>query len=167
MSGNFISGFAIQWNQPAVIGGLFEERFARGAFDASMKSNDVVALWAHDTSRPLGRTSNGTLKLRSNAIGLWFEIQANSDSPAGQEAIATVGRADVTEVSVGFSSVEEEWSDSYDIPRRLITRADLREVSLVVWGAYGKSTSAALRHADRKSALIEKIKEQHRKRGIK
>lgn len=143
-----IAGYAIQWNQPAIIAGLFEERFARGAFDASLRDYpDVAALWAHDSSRPLGRVKNGTLTLRSDNIGLWYSLTTDPASPLGQEAAATVGSGTVDQVSVGFSSDIEEWDDTGDLPRRLITRARLYEISLVLWGAYGDATSAAVSRA--------------------
>jgi hypothetical protein len=158
-----IAGYAIQWNQPAIIAGLFEERFARGAFDASLRDYpDVAALWAHDSSRPLGRVKNGTLALRSDNIGLWYSITTDPASPLGQEAAATVGIGTVDQVSVGFSSDIEDWDDAGDLPRRLITRARLYEISLVLWGAYGDATSAAVsrnratnRHAARAEAAMQ------------
>lgn len=143
-----ISGWAISWNKPAIIAGLFEERFAPGAFDKHLSQNpDVAALWAHDSSRPLGRISNGTLKLRSTNAGLYYELTPNPDAPLGQEALATVGNGTVTEVSVSFTPVVEQWDDSGDIPKRLITEARLFEVSLVLWAAYGKDTSAQISRA--------------------
>lgn len=53
----------------------------------------------------------------------------------------------VNEVSVSFSPEIEEWDDTGDLPRRLITQARLYEVSLVLWGAYGRGhlSRAALR----------------------
>lgn len=166
-----ISGYALQWGQPAIIGGLFEERFQRGAFDRSLREYPgVAALWAHDPSRPLGRVENGTLELRSDNVGLWYSLTPNPDAPMGQEALATVGRADVSEVSVGFSPEIEEWDDTADLPRRLITQARLYEISLVVWGAYGKATSASLPHSDNaanaRRRLIEKMERAQRLRGI-
>ncbi|RLP22175.1 HK97 family phage prohead protease [Mesorhizobium sp. YM1C-6-2] len=169
-----ISGYAIQWRRPAVIGGLFEESFDRGAFDKSLREHpDVVALWSHDSARPLGRVANGTLALRSDNIGLHYILTPNADSPMGQEALATVGRADVGQVSVGFSSMVEEWSDTDDMPRRLITEARLHELSLVVWGAYGDDTSASLSRTaapDNASSALRRLREkaerQHRLRGI-
>jgi len=140
-----ISGYAIQWGQPAIIAGAFEERFARGAFDGSLREYpDVAALWAHDASKPLARVGNGTLQLRSDNVGLWYSLTPNAESPMGQEAVAMVGSDTVNEVSVGFSSLVEEWDDRYDLPRRLITEARLYEISLVLWGAYGKATNASL-----------------------
>ena len=84
-----ISGFAISWNRPAIIAGLFEERFARGAFYKHIAQNpDVAALCSHDVSRPLGRISNGTLKLRSDNVGLYYSLEPHPDAPLGQEALA-------------------------------------------------------------------------------
>lgn len=148
MAEPFISGYALQWNQPATIGGAFVERFARSAFDKSLRDYpDVAALWAHDTSRVLGRVSNGSLTLRADSIGLAYVLKPNPDSPIGQEALAGVGRNDVNEVSVGFYSEVEEWDDTGDLPARLITQARLLECSLVLWGAYGNTTSASLSRA--------------------
>lgn len=167
MADKVISGWAIQWNQPAIIAGSFVERFARGAFDAHLKENpDVAALWAHDPSRPLGRVSNGSLKLRSTPAGLWYELKPNADSPLGQEALAMVGNDTVTEVSVSFAPEIEEWSDGEDLPKRLITQARLYEVSLVLWGAYGKATSAALRADNNAVAAARRMREKMRKRGV-
>ena len=143
-----ISGFAISWQRPAIIAGLFEERFARGAFDKHLAQNpDVAALWAHDQSRPLGRVSNGRLKLRSDNVGLYYSLEPDPDAPLGQEALATVGNGTVNEVSVSFTPVVEEWDDSGDMPKRLITEAKLYEISLELLGAYCKDTSAQISRA--------------------
>ncbi|MCK1600830.1 HK97 family phage prohead protease [Bradyrhizobium sp. 166] len=152
-----ISGFAISWNRPAIIAGVFEERFARGAFDKHLAQNpDVAALWAHDPSRPLGRVSNGRLKLRSDAIGLYYSLEPDPDAPLGQEALATVGNGTVTEVSVSFTPVVEEWTDDGDIPKRLITEAKLFEISLVLWGAYGSGTSAQISRASSNNTAAQR-----------
>lgn len=159
-----ISGYAIQWNKPAVIAGLFVERFARGAFNQSLIDNpDVAVLWAHDPSRPLARVSNKSLTLRSDNIGLWYSFTPDEKSPLGQEALASVGSGLVDEVSIGFSSVEEEWDNEGSLPKRLITRALLGEISIVLWGAYGDSTSAALSGRFKPASKAE---EAMRRRGI-
>lgn len=160
-----ISGYAIQWRQPAVIAGLFEERFARGAFDQSLVDHpDVAVLWGHDSTRPLARVSNGSLKLRSDNIGLFYSFAPDEKSPMGQEVLASVRSGLVNEVSVGFSSIEEEWDDSGKFPKRLITRAFLAEVSIVLWGAYGKSTSAQI--VAQRSTAASRAEAKMKSRGI-
>ncbi len=173
MTAPFISGYAIQWGQPAVIGGQFEERFARGAFDKSLRDYpSVAALWSHDSSRPLARTDNGTLELRPDFIGLWYSITPNAESPMGQETLAMVGADTVNEVSPAFFSEMEEWDDTGDLPSRLITQARLLEISLVLWGAYGKSTSAALSRsasndlAARRRIAVRRAVMEQKLRGI-
>lgn len=162
-----ITGYAISWNQPAIIAGSWEERFARGAFDVHLREKpDVVALWAHDVSRPLARVSNGTLKLRSDLAGLYYEIIPNADSPLGQEAIAMVGTDTVNEMSVGFSSEIEEWNETSSLPQRLITQARLIEISIVLFGAFGKNTSAGIRSATNNHAAKRRIEAAQRRRGI-
>ena len=154
-----ISGYAITWNQSAVIAGAFEERFARGAFNQSLLDHpDVAVLWGHDATRPLGRVSNKSLTLRSDNIGLFYSFTPDEKSPLGQEALASVGSGLVDEVSVGFASEIEEWDDTGNLPRRLITRARLYEVSLVLWGAYGKATSAAVVRAGETKAATTRRK---------
>lgn len=160
-----ISGYAIQWGKPAIIANLFEERFARGAFDRSLIDNpDVVVLWSHDTSRPLARVSNKTLTLKSDNIGLWYSFTPNEKSPLGQEAIATIGAGTLDQVSVGFASQEEEWQDGIDLLRRTITRATLFELSMVVWGAYGATTSASL--VTPRSTAVAKAEAKMHARGL-
>jgi len=160
-----VSGYAVQWGRPAVIAGLFEERFARGAFDRSLVDHpDVAVLWAHDSTKPLARVSNGSLKLRPDNIGLFYSFSPDETSPMGQEVLASVRSGLVNEVSVGFSSIEEEWDDSGKIPKRLITRAFLAEVSIVLWGAYGKSTSAKV--VDQRCDAAQRAAAAMRKRGI-
>lgn len=161
-----ISGYAIQWGQPANIAGLFEERFARGAFNQSLVDNpDVVVLWGHDSTRPLARVSNRSLTLKSDNIGLWYSFTPDEDSPMGKEALASVRSGLVDQVSIGFSSQEEEWDDVDKLPKRTITRARLTEISILVWGAYGKSTSAAV--VDARSASAKRAEAAMRQRGIR
>lgn len=159
-----VSDYAIQWGQPAIIAGLLEERFARGAFDRSLIDNpDVAVLWAHDSSRPLARVSNKSLTIRSDNIDLWYSFKPDDKSPLGQEALASVRSGLVNEVSVGFSSIEEEWADDGKLPKRLITRAFLGEISIVLWGAYGKSTSASV---SGRSTGASRAEAAMRKRGL-
>lgn len=174
MAEPFISGYALQWGQPATIAGLWVERFARGSFDKSLHDNpDVAALWSHDSTRPLGRVGNGTLILKPDSVGLWYALTPNPESPAGQEALATVARADVGQVSVGFTSIVEEWKDADALPSRLITEARLHEISLVLWAAYGDTTSASVSRAANNSAAalrriaVRQAEAAHRLRGIR
>jgi phage head maturation protease len=76
-----------------------------------------------------------------------------------------VGSDTVNEVSVSFAPEVEEWDDSGDLPKRIITQARLFEVSLVLWGAYGTATSAGL-HSSNAAAARRRCEAAQRKRGI-
>ncbi|QCL92896.1 HK97 family phage prohead protease [Agrobacterium tumefaciens] len=162
MAVDSISGYAISWNRPALIGGLFNEQFGRGAFDEALREYpDVAALWAHDSSRPIASTTNGTLLLRSDRIGLWYSLTPDPSSPTGKQALADVRSQLVKSVSVGFNALEERWDDRPDVPMRTVTAARLHELSLVLWPAYGGDiTSAAI------NSSAERARAKMRARGI-
>ena len=67
-------GYAVKWNSPSqVLYCDFVELFAPNAFSESLASGeDVRALFEHDYTKLLGRTSAGTLKLEEDSIGLRF-----------------------------------------------------------------------------------------------
>ncbi|HIX41940.1 MAG TPA: HK97 family phage prohead protease, partial [Candidatus Kurthia intestinigallinarum] len=61
-----LTGYAVKWEMKSVPMGYFQrfkEQFKRGAFTESLTNDDQKALWSHDTSKVLGRTKNGTLRL--------------------------------------------------------------------------------------------------------
>src|SRR5207253_3125582 len=69
-----ISGYAAPYNSESdLMYGFFREVIRPGAFDKSLK-NDIRALWNHNTAYVLGRTTAGTLDIRSDAKGLYFEV---------------------------------------------------------------------------------------------
>ncbi|MCK1322763.1 HK97 family phage prohead protease [Bradyrhizobium sp. 156] len=138
-----ISGYAIRWSDTANIGGIFLERFDASAFDHCLAGNpDIVALWSHQDDRPLGRVSNRTLRVKVDSTGLWYTLSPDPTSPLGQEAIASTQSGLVHQVSIRFYPEEESWSWADDeTPLRVVTQAELIEVSLVTWPAY-KNTSA-------------------------
>ncbi|SCB36033.1 hypothetical protein GA0061099_1005413 [Bradyrhizobium yuanmingense] len=138
-----ISGYAIKWSDRADVGGYFLEQFDPQAFDESLIDNpDIVALWSHQDDRPLGRVSNRTLRIKPDAVGLWYTLVPDATSPDGQEAIASVRSGLVHQVSIGFWVDKEEWTWIDDETLlRVVNRAELKELSLVTWPAY-QDTSA-------------------------
>ncbi|QPC90304.1 HK97 family phage prohead protease [Mesorhizobium sp. INR15] len=138
--GTTVSGHAAIFHSEAVIAGEFRERIAPGAFSQSIKSQDVLALLHHDSSRILGRTSSGTLVLREDAKGLFFSLDADPTTPDGATLLGLVGRGDIKGMSFGFRVLEENWEDTGGLPLRTLKRIDLIEISAVGTPAYDDTT---------------------------
>lgn len=136
-----LRGYALKWemkSNPLGYMGEFKEQFKRGAFTETLTSNDQRALWSHDTSKVLGRTGNGTLRLFEDDIGLRFELDL-PNTTLGTDTYETIKRGDVEGVSFGFIPRKQEWDETEETVIRSITDAELLEISPVAWPAYPDS----------------------------
>ncbi|MEY9097043.1 HK97 family phage prohead protease [Paenibacillus sp. RC84] len=140
-----IIGYAVRWDQLShPIFGMFQEKFTRGAFTASLLNPDVYAAWQHDSREILGRTPN-TLQLFEDDIGLRYEI---TPPKWAEKHVETIERGDVRGSSFIFRPVVEEWDESNpDMAIRTISEAQLFEVSPVTTPAYPQS-SVGIRSAE-------------------
>lgn len=162
-----ISGYAVKWEMKSHAMGYFKrfkEQFKKGAFTESMTNDDQLALWSHDTSKVLGRTKNGTLRLFEDDIGLRFELDL-PNSTLGNDAYETIKRGDVDGVSFGFQMQKQEWDENdVDNITRTILRAKLLEISPVAFPAYPDSQVSARSHDPYKEHVEDKIRSEKRKR---
>ncbi|QNG61784.1 HK97 family phage prohead protease [Bacillus sp. PAMC26568] len=156
-----ITGYAVKWEMKSHPMGYFmrfKEQFKKGAFTESLTKDDQRALWSHDTSKVLGRTKNGTLRLYEDDIGLRFELDLPNNTQ-GNDAYESIKRGDVDGVSFGFRMRKQEWDESDpDNVVRTVMQADLMEISPVGFPAYPDSQVAA-RSADPYQSFLEE-KEQ-------
>jgi uncharacterized protein len=154
-----INGYAVKWEMKSHPMGYFtrfREQFKKGAFTESLNKEDQRALWSHDTSKVLGRTKNGTLRLYEDDIGLRFELDL-ADTTLGDDAYKTIKRGDVDGVSFGFRMRKQEWDESDpDNIVRTINQADLFEISPVGFPAYPDSQVSARSEDPYKVYLDEK-----------
>ena len=138
-----LRGYAIVYNSLSepLYGDLFRERINRGAFTKSLLENDQVCLWGHDTRYVLGRKSAGTLILREDDKGLYFEVSLPNTTWA-RDLKESVDRGDIKQMSFGFKVVRENWLDNketlkeYGMPIREVEEITLHEISLVTFPAY-------------------------------
>ena len=128
-------GYAVVWNSLSENLFGFRERVLRGAFTKTLERDDQVALWNHDAGQVLGRKSAGNLELVEDTKGLKIWITP-PDTQTGRDAVETVRRGDVTQMSFGFKVVQDHFvSDELGDIRELL-EVDLFEVSLVAFPAY-------------------------------
>jgi HK97 family phage prohead protease len=157
-----IFGYATKFApvQSSDLGGWVEE-IHPNAFDDCLRSNpDVVALFNHDTNQlPLGRTTSGTLRLKTDRVGLIYEVDPPQTNLAN-DLMQSMDRGDIHQSSFGFYCIDESWRDGPDSrPIRTVLKAELFDVSPVTFPAYPDATSgvrASLRNAP--AAIRQKIK---------
>lgn len=143
-----LRGYAAVFNQRAVIG-TFAEVVMPGAFSRCLKNNpDVRALVDHESSKIIGRTTAGTLRLSQDNKGLRCEIDL-PDTQLGRDTYTSVQRGDLSQMSFGFCAVDENIVPTSDAPGilRELHDVDVFDVSVVTYPAYeGTSiTARALR----------------------
>ena len=141
-----LTGYAVKWEKKSKVLGYFRkfrEQFRKGAFADSLEKDDQRFLWSHDTSKVLGRTKNGTLRLEEDDIGLRFELDL-PNTTLGNDTYESIKRGDVDGVSFGFRVESDEIHEpDDDLPLRTVTKARLLEVSAVAYPAYPDSEVSA------------------------
>ncbi|MED4016992.1 HK97 family phage prohead protease [Sutcliffiella cohnii] len=146
-----IEGYFILHEQETELYQGVYEIITKGAFDESL-TNDIRALWNHNTQYVLGRTKSSTLELRSDDKGLYGVIKLPNTQYA-RDLHELVNRGDVDQCSFGFNILEEDLEElangSY---RWRINKLDLHEVSVVTFPQY-ENTSVQAR-----AKQIEQIK---------
>lgn len=150
-----IIGYAAIFNVLSDDLGGFREKIAPGAFRKTLQQNDDVrALVDHDSKLVLGRKKAGTLNLNEDERGLYIEINP-PDTNAGKDAIISIKRGDINQMSFGFFTVDQEWTTENEEEIRTLKEVKLFDVSIVTYPAY-PDTEAAIRS-------LGKIKEKQQK----
>lgn len=144
VEGNTLVGVAAVYNTPTTRQRDFPgtETIARGAFDAVL-DQDVLALVDHDTTKLIGRTASGTLRLASRDDGLHISVDL-PDTQVGHDVRTLVERGDLRGMSFTAALGEVERVKGGVVHR---TFSRLVDVSVVASPAY-RETSVAVRNAD-------------------
>lgn len=128
----------------------YNEVVEPGAFTASLvdsrrKGKSIKMLWQHDPSQPIGVWDD----LAEDSKGLWVKGRILKDaSKLASEAYGLLKGGALDELSIGYRTVQTEPHDDKQGVLKLL-KLDLREVSLVTFGALGR----AARITDVKSIL--------------
>lgn len=126
-----LAGYAAVYDQrSAPIYGIFYEVVRRGAFARALAgTDDVRALFDHDSSMVLGRTRSKTLSLSEDEKGLKFELTL-PDTSVGRDLAQLVERRDISEMSFGFRKIKDRWTEETNADGLMITTRELLEVEL-------------------------------------
>lgn len=129
------SGYAARFDSLSENLGGFREKIRIGAFSNAVKTDDVRALFNHNQNYVLGRTSAGTLTLREDTNGLWFEVEAPNTQWA-KDLHESVKRGDINQCSFAFVTKKDDCKDEGDTLVRELIEVGLRDVSIVTNPAY-------------------------------
>jgi HK97 family phage prohead protease len=136
-----IRGYAIVFNSRSVDLGGFIEIINPDAVERTLRQAlDVHAYWNHNSDKVLGRTPR-TMLLKKDGRGLRVEI----DTPRWAERegiLETIERGDVTGMSFGFRTVEDDWRMDDGVPLREVLDMVISEVSVVSKPAYPQTDVA-------------------------
>lgn len=138
-----ITGYAAVFDKPSEDMG-FIEYVRKGAFKKALGKSDCRALFNHDTDTlPLGRQSAGTLLLREDDNGLYFEISP-PDTQQARDLMTSIDRGDIKEASYGFTVAVDEWdySNKDFVKRTIVEIGELYDISPVTFAAFNDTTVA-------------------------
>jgi len=150
-----MQGHAAVFGQETDIGGWMREKIEPGAFRASIKKDDVRALFNHDPNYVLGRSTVGTLKMSEDDVGLKISIEP-PDTQWARDLAVSIERGDINQMSFAFQVQEEEWvrGDKKEPDLRILKKVRLFDVSPVTFPAYD-GTDIAMRSHDAWQKQIE------------
>jgi HK97 family phage prohead protease len=146
-----LTGTPIVYDSPYTVHGAsgpFSETVHRSAASHLLNS-DVILAWNHDTDAiPLARTGSGTLQLRDGADGLHFEARLDPKNPAAQALESAVSRGDVSQMSIGFTVAQDNWTGTGSTRSRSIGKfGSLVDISPVTWPSSPTTTVSVMQRA--------------------
>lgn len=154
----YLEGYFAVFNSTYELWPGATESIAPGAFEKSV-SDDVRALFNHNSDLVLGRTSAGTLELNQDSHGLWGRIRINRNDTDALNAYARIQRGDVSGCSFGFDieSQETDYREDGTVHWTITKVSPLYEISPCTFPAYQETTVSARKHD---LAEIEKRKKE-------
>jgi uncharacterized protein len=115
------------------------DTIAPGAFAASLASGRSVAmLWQHDQARPIGVWDSVT----EDARGLRVKGRIVTETETGRDALALLRHGALNGLSIGYRATKTYRGENGG---RVITEAELWEVSLVTFPANEAATVTAIK----------------------
>lgn len=160
----YIEGYWAVFNQETELWTGTYEQIAPGAFDNSIKNNDIRCLFNHDSGFVLGRQSAQTLELKSDNHGLWGKVKINEEDSQAVAVYARVQRGDITGCSFGFWPISEEYQELNGEFHWTVKEADTEEVSVCTFPAYPQ-TEIQARKKDYGNSITKRI--ETRKQALK
>lgn len=131
-----------------------------GAFTRTIQNDRgrVKVLWQHDPYQPIGVP----VEMREDDRGLFVRARL-ADTTLGRDALALIKAGVVTELSIGYDAVREE----YDSERhqRKLTEIRLWEFSPVTWAANDLARITSVKNASDLDLILDRLERLEWARG--
>lgn len=141
-----LTGF-IPFNQRSEYMGFYEY-ITPTAFNKTLSDGaDVLALFAHDTSKVLGRTKNGSLRLEVREDGLYCYCDL-PDTSYAKDCFELIRSGYSPNMSFGFSEIKTDYSVENGVETHFLREVKLYEVSFGVAMPAYQGTDSFVRGID-------------------
>lgn len=98
-----VSGYALYWNTESFVPQIGrKESFTKGSL--KIPENGIPLYWQHNKHAPLGNTKSGTLKIREDDKGLFYECTLPKSALKERELLE---RGDMQGASITFYPTKE------------------------------------------------------------
>lgn len=157
--GRLITGYGAVFGKLSRNLGGFVERVGDGAFNGTKMRNwpNVVCRYNHDPNMVLGTTAGHTLQLRTDDMGLYYEVLPPQSR---MDILELVERGDVQHSSFAFRVPPggDEWSvTDQNYPMRTLNEVQLVDVAPVLDPAYPDATAGLRSLAFAMDAPFEEV----------
>lgn len=132
-----LQGVGLRYGSLSVDMGNWRELFESGAFDESLKEDDIRVIWQHDNRYVFGRVRADTARIWSDDEALQYEATP-PDAGWARDAMESIRRGDVNQNSFGFTVPEggDEIMEQDGGIVRVVKRARLVEIGPQTRPAY-------------------------------
>jgi uncharacterized protein len=136
--GRTVYGIAVPYNAPTRIDEKLVEQFARGAFNHQL-SHPRSVKFARDHMALGGELIGSATLLRDDPAGLYVEMRV-ANTPKGNDTLELLKDGALDQLSIAFMERQNRRLGGGVMER---VKANLREVAVVLEGAYGELAAAA------------------------
>lgn len=115
--------------------GWYNETIGRGAFKRTLAGTPDVQLLVNHEGLPLARTTNGTLTLSEDDIGLAWDATLDAEDPEAARVARKVESGLMDQCSFAFRVITQAWDEEYENREITEVALDRGDVSIVNQGA--------------------------------
>ena len=160
-----VTGYLLKFGEPSILykddkGRSVCEVYDQGCVDASTDLSNCIMRYNHnDDYQVLARTSNDTLQLTVDAVGVKVDADI-ADTTQGRDIYELIRRRDITAMSAGFA-VDSDDFDYATSTRHIQHIATIRDASVVDNPAYASTSVDVVKRS------IEAAEKERREAAVK